>query len=102
MAKRKESSTKYTNLTPEKAREMSEKHINWKTVVQTAIDRDVPPATLEGERTALIGISHPHGEPFDAYLVNKIVHILDEMGWECTGNKPHSNFTTEWFFEINW
>ena len=102
MTKSKESNTKYTNLTPEKARELSAKNINWKTVIQEAIDRDVPQAALEGERTTYIGITHPHGEPLDSYLVQKIVGILDEMGWNCTGSKPHTNFTTEWFFEVNW
>lgn len=74
----------YTNITPDQARKLSQKHTNWKEVCQHHIDIMVPEACKLGKRKTVINLTEFIGDATEGDIKN-IQCTLENMGWEVEG-----------------
>lgn len=94
-----------SGITPEQAHEIMLQYIDWKPIVQAALDEAVPVAARQGKDNVMIDITHPYPEGrFDKTTIDSIVGLLDSMGWNCTSNREnHSHgFLCSHLFKVNW
>lgn len=88
-----------SNITPEQARELSQKHTNWEEVCQHHIDIVVPEMCKLGKRKAKIKLTEFIGDATDDDLEN-IRRALEKLGWEVEGfeqiNYSNVNVYIEW------
>ena len=95
----------YKNITPEQAHEIMLQHIDWKPILQAALDEGVPVAAHNGKSDVMIDITHPYPDGrFDKETIDSIVNLLDSMGWNCTSNRENHNhgFFRSHLFTVNW
>ena len=69
------------NVTPEQARQMSHKYINWREVCQHHIDVIVPDLCKLGERSAVLRIDDFINDATSEDL-QRIKNALEHMGWD--------------------
>lgn len=74
----------FVNVTPDQARELSQKHTNWQEVCQHHIDIVVPEACKLGKRKAVINLTEFIDDATEGDL-ERIRHALENMGWDVEG-----------------
>ncbi len=95
----------YKNITPQQAHEITVQHIDWKPILQDALDVAVPVAARNGKNNVMIDITHPYPEGrFDSETIDQIVRLLDTMGWNCSSNRENGThgFFCSHLFKVNW
>lgn len=75
---------KHIHITPEQARELSQKYTNWQEVCQYHLDIVVPEACKRGERKAVFNLTEFIDDATKEDIEN-IRSALENIGWEVEG-----------------